>query len=155
MRHLVFLGCTAILVGCAKSEDQPARDTTAAAPATPAPPATLSLADVAGTWNVRATTEAGDSVVGYQLTATADTAGWTFLFPGRKPIPMRVVLVDGDSIVTEAGPFESALRKGVQVRTRNVTRLQDGKLVGTTEARYVTTGPDSLLHLRSEGSRAP
>ncbi len=49
MRHLVFLCCTAILVGCAKSGDQPARDTTAAAPATPAPPATFSLADVAGT----------------------------------------------------------------------------------------------------------
>jgi hypothetical protein len=115
----------------------------------------MSLGDVAGKWNVRATTGAGDSLVGYQLTATTDTLGWTITFPNRKPIPMRIVAVDGDSVVTEAGPYESVLRKGVQVRTRNVNRLQDGKLVGTTEARYVTTGADSVLRLRTEGKRAP
>jgi hypothetical protein len=36
----------------------------------------------------------------------------------------------GDSIITEMGPFESLLQKGVQVTTNSVMRLQDGKLWG-------------------------
>lgn len=155
MRRFALLCCAAVLVGCAKSEDQPARDTAAAAPATPEIPASISLADVAGKWKVRSTDEAGGAVVESELTATADTSGWTLTLPNRKPVPVRVVAVGGDSIVTEAGPFESVLRKGVQVRTRAVYRLQDGKLVGTTEARYATSAGDSVAHRPTEGTRAP
>ena len=68
---------------------------------------------------------------------------------------MRVVAVAGDSIVTEAGPFESVLRKGVKVSTNSVLRLQNGKLVGTTIAHYATSGADSVRNLRIEGTRAP
>jgi hypothetical protein len=75
--------------------------------------------------------------------------------PGRKPVPVRVVAVAGDSIVTEAGPYESVLRKGVQVSTRNVSRLRDGKLVGRIEARYTAKGGDSVAYRSSEGTRAP
>ena len=153
MRHLVSCCCAVVLIGCAKSEEQPARDTTAAALATPT---TISLGDVAGKWAVRNMTESGDStLVSFEMVATANTSGWTFNFPNRKPVPVRVVAVDGDSIVTEAGPFESVLRKGVQVRSRTVNRLQDGKLVGVTVARYATSRPDSVLRLRFEGTRAP
>ncbi|MGH7525848.1 MAG: hypothetical protein ACREMX_04005 [Gemmatimonadales bacterium] len=154
MRRFTLLCCAAVLVGCAKTEDRPATDSAAVA-ATAAPPATLSLADVAGKWTVRATNEAGDSIVTYVMTATADTSGWTFTFPKRKPVPVRVVAVDGDSVVTEAGPYESVLRKGVQVTTRNVTRLQGGKLVGTTKATYAGGGADSVLMARTEGTREP
>ena len=70
------------------------------------------------------------------------------------PLGISVVAVAGDSIVTEAGPFESALRKGVQVSVQNVTRLQDGKMVGTTIAHYATKGADSVRNLRFEGTRA-
>ena len=91
----------------------------------------------------------------YVMAAAADTAGWTITFPNRRPIRMRVLAVAGDSVVTEAGPFESARRRGVRVTTRNVSRLQGDRLVGTTVARYVTTGPDSVLTLRNEGTRAP
>jgi hypothetical protein len=156
MRRFALFCCAAVLVGCAKSEEQPARDTTAAAPATPEP-ATISLADVAGKWKVRTTDEAGGNVVESEMTATADTSGWTLTLPNRKPVPVRVVAVGGDSIVTEAGPFESVLRKGVQVTTRAVYRLQDGKLVGTTEARYTASagGRDSVAHRPAEGTRAP
>jgi hypothetical protein len=76
-------------------------------------------------------------------------------FPKRKPVPMHVVAVAGDSIVTEAGPFESVLRKGIKVTTNSVLRLQDGKLVGTTIAHYATSGADSVRNLRMEGTRAP
>jgi len=151
--HLVSCCSAAVLIGCAKSEEQPARDTTAAAPAMPA---MISLGDVAGKWAVRTMTESGDStLVSFEMVATADNSGWTFNFPNRKPVPVRVVAVDGDSIVTEAGPFESVLRKGVQVTTRTVNRLQDGKLVGATVARYARSGADSVRRLRFEGTRAP
>ena len=160
MRHFAVLCCAAILVGCARSEDRAAddrgaMDTAAAAPETPAASATISLPDVAGKWKVRSTDEAGGNVVETELVATADTSGWTMTGPDRKPIPVRVVAVAGDSIVTEAGPFESFIRKGVQVTTRTVNRLQDGKLVGTIEARYAIGGRDSVAHRPTEGTRAP
>ena len=159
MRRFAFFCCAAVLAGCTKSEDRAAEEgiagDTAAAPATPSASTTISLADVAGKWKVRSTDEAGGNVVEVELVATADTSGWTITSPGRKPIPVRVTAVAGDSIVTESGPFESFIRKGVQVRTRTVNRLQDGKLVGTIEARYATKSGDSVAHRPSEGTRAP
>ena len=149
MRRFAFFCCAAILVGCGKSEVQPARDTTAESRAG------ISLADIAGKWRLRTMDEAGGNVVESELTATADTSGWTLTRPDRKTVPVRVVAVGGDSIITEAGPYESALRKGVQVRARMVLRLQEGKLLGTTEARYAMSGGDSVAHRSTEGTRAP
>jgi len=123
--------------------------------AAPATPATISLADLAGKWKMRSTDESGGNVVEVELVATADTSGWTLTGPNGKPIPVRVVAVAGDSVVTEAGPYESFIRKGVQVTTRTVNRLQDGKLVGTIEARYATKGGDSVARRPTEGTRAP
>lgn len=147
--------CAVILVGCEKSEVQPAKDTTPPAAATPESRASMSLADIAGKWRLRTTDEAGGNAVESQLTATADTSGWTLTRPDGKTVPMRVVAVGGDSIITEAGPYESALRKGVQVRARMVLRLQDGKLVGTNEARYSLPGGDSVANRPAEGTRLP
>jgi hypothetical protein len=130
----------------------------AVAPA-PAPdaapaPAPIVLKDVAGTYAVTGKNEAGDTtLVTYDLTATGDTTGWTLTFPKRKPIAMRVVSVAGDSIVLEAGPYDSQIQKGMKVRTHAVYRLQDGKLIGRTVARYDTKGPDSLRIVVSEGIR--
>ena len=155
MDRFAFFCCAAILVGCGKSEVQPARDTTAVAPATPESRAAISLADIAGKWRLRTMDEAGGNVVESELTATADTSGWTLTRPDGKTVPVRVAAVGGDSIITEAGPYESALRKGVQVRARMVLRLQEGKLVGTTEARYTMSGRDSVAHRPTEGTRAP
>jgi hypothetical protein len=156
MRRLM-LGCCAIaLVACNKPKEEPAMESTAAAPETPAAPAPIALADVAGKWSVRTMAESGDStLVSYELVASGDTSGWSLNFPKRKPVPMRVVAVAGDSIVTEAGPFESVLRKGIKVTTNSVFRLQDGKLAGTTTAHYATGGADSVRSLRMEGTRAP
>jgi hypothetical protein len=145
-----------VLAGCTTSGDE-AADTTAGATGTvEAAPATLSLADLAGTWNVRSTIEGNDTtVVTYDLMATADRTGWSIKFPNRDPIPVRVVAVEGDSVIYEAGPFESVLRKGVQVRTQVVGRLRDGRLIGNTVARYDVTGADSVTRLTYEGTRAP
>ena len=156
MRRLM-LGCCAIaLVACNKPKEEPAMESTAAAPEPPAAPAPIALADIAGKWNVRTMAESGDStLVTYELVASGDTSGWSLNFPKRKPVPMRVVAVAGDSIVTDAGPFESVLRKGIKVTTNTVLRLQDGKMVGTTIAHYATSGADSVRNLRMEGTRAP
>ena len=155
MRRFAFFCCGAILLGCGKSEVKPARDTTAVAPAAPESRAAISLADLAGKWRLRSTDEAGGNVVESELTATADTSGWTVTRPNGKTVPVRIVAVGGDSIITEAGPYESALRKGIPVRARMVLRLQEGKLVGTTEARYTLSGGDSVAHRPTEATRAP
>ena len=155
MRRFAFFSISAILVACGKSEIQPTRDTTAVAPAASESRAAMSLADVAGKWRLRTTDEAGGNVVVSELTATADTSGWTLTRPDGKTVPVRVLAVGGDSIVTQAGPYQSALRKGIPVRTRMVLRLQEGKLVGTTEARYSMSGGDSVAQRPTEGARAP
>ena len=151
-RFAIVCCCAAAVVGCAKTETK-----ASAASQTPPPPPALSLADVAGKWTVRGMNEARDStLVTYQLTATADTSGWTITFPNRKqPIPARVAAVGGDSVVMEAGPYESVLRKGEQVTTHGVLRLQSGKLVGLTVAHYKTTKPDSVRRILMDGTRLP
>ncbi len=158
MRCMAFLCCTALAVlGCSRSDDSASTaDTGAGDVAATAAPAPISLADVAGRWTVRAVPETGDTTaVVSQLNAGADTTGWTMTLPNRPPVATRVVLVSGDSIVTENGPYESVLRKGVQVRTRSVMRLRDGKLIGNTVASYTTSGADSVLRLRTEAIRTP
>jgi hypothetical protein len=145
MRRPILLCVAVMAVGCARAEEQPARDQ---------PAATLSLADLAGTWTVTTVAESSDSaLITYELNATATSDGWTSTLPGREPMPVRVVLVDGDSVVTEAGPFESALRPGVTVTTRTVGRLQEGMLTGTIVAHYAGGSADSVLTGRLHGVR--
>jgi glucose/arabinose dehydrogenase len=155
-----LLAC-AVLAACAKAGDNAAdtaakpADSAAAAPAPAPPPPALSLADVAGKWDMRSYAESGDSaVVRYELDAKADTAGWTVTLPNRKPVPVHVQ-VSGDSIMFHSEPYESVLRKGVQVWTDGVLRLQGGKLAGTQRGHYKVTSADSLSQRRTEGTRKP
>jgi hypothetical protein len=158
MRALAVLGCAAILAGCGRPEDRSvgagaAGDTMAVETDAAADAGTISLSNLAGTWKVRSTDVGGGNPIETELRATADTSGWTMMGPNRKPIPVRVVTVGGDSLVTEAGPYESFIRKGVQVTTRSVYRLEGDKLAGTTEARYKVGGRDSVAQRRNEGTR--
>lgn len=154
MRVVTSCWIALVLIGCGKPADKPADATVGEAPAMEEAPATASLADMAGTWNIRSKVEGSDKEITYDLVATADESGWSIKFPNRDLIPVRVVAVEGDSVVYEAGPFESVIRKGVQVNSRVVSRLKDGKLVGRTTARYDVTGPDTVAHLTLEGTRA-
>jgi hypothetical protein len=156
MRSIVLLACAAALVACAGSE-KPSADSAAAATPAPAPaPATLSLADLAGKWTQKVRAENSDSVlVTAEVVATPDPSGWTIALPGRPVMPVRIT-VAGDSLLVATGPYESVLRKGVQVTTSGVMRLQDGKLVGITTAHYAgATGADSVARLRTEMTRTP
>lgn len=151
-------------LGCAKKET-PAADAAAAAAEPAAAPAdqpamapvsgNISAAAVAGKWNVRVARIGSDSaVVSMVLDATGDPSTWTFNFPGRPPVPVNVTM-HGDSIMMSAGPYSSALRKGVQVTTDGVMRLVDDKLVGSTTAHYQVSTADSVLALSFLGVRAP
>ena len=148
--------CAAVLTGCAK-KDNAAVDTMAMASSTETTtaPAPVNLADVAGKWNMRSVPSAGADTTPttYVLTATGNTSGWTLTFPGRPPVPAKVT-VDGDSITIDAGPYASVRRKGVQVTTHSVNRLQGGSLVGSTTAHYKVKTADSVLTLTNSGTRA-
>jgi hypothetical protein len=141
-----------LALGC---ERQAAEEATEEQPAdTVATAATISLADIAGTWDMRAVPETGADTTAtiYQIQATAD--GWTYYLPDRDPIEASVT-PSGDSIIVNAGPFESVRREGVTVRTNSVFRLEGDRLVGTTVAHYQTSEADSVLPLHVEGTQAP
>lgn len=147
MRRSILWCVAAIAIGCAPAEEQPAQDQSAAE--SPA-----GLADFAGTWTITALAESSDSVlITYELQATSTSEGWTSTISGREPTPVRVVLADGDSVVAEAGPFESALRPGMMVTTRSVARLRGDMLTGTIVARYAGDSADATLTGRLRGVR--
>lgn len=147
--HLTLLLSVLAVGACA---DDSAEEPEQAPAAAPAPAPTVSLADFAGTWDAVSYLESGDTVR-YQMVATADPSGWMLHLPDRDPMPMRVVSVAGDSVVTEAGPYESILRQGVQVTVQTVGRLQDGRMVGTMEARYQSAAADSIVRGRIEATK--
>lgn len=151
MRRLVMVVGAALLIGCAKKEE-PAPEPVIE-PAAPVAPAPIDMAAVAGTWNVSTMGMESDSVlVTSVLVATADTAGWTLSLAKRKPFALSIV-VSGDSVMASSPEYESALRKGVMVKTNSVYHLVGDQLVGNTTAHYNVTGPDSVLMLRTIGTR--
>jgi hypothetical protein len=157
MPFLLLLVCATILAGCTRAEDRSAAagnasDTLTAGRAT-AEDGALSLGDLAGTWKMRSTDERGGTPVETEVRIAADTSGWTMTGPNGKPVPVRLISAAGDSVITEAGPFGSFVRKGIQVTTRTVYRLEGDKLIGTTEARYKIGGRDSVAQRRTEGTR--
>jgi hypothetical protein len=111
---------------------------TAWAQAAPAAQGAIKLSDVAGTWTVTSTVGPKDSVlITTVVTHTADGKGATMQFPNHEPIPIRVVAVGGDSIITEAGPYPSALRPGQTVTLlRNIGHYKADAMTGTFEAHY-------------------
>jgi hypothetical protein len=151
--------CLALLAAaCSKAADK-APDTAATAamtPAPPPPPPPLSLASVAGKWNMvsKPTTGTDTSSTMATLNATADTTGWTLTLKDRPPVKLHV-RADGDSLMITSETYNSVRRKGVKVFTSGVHRMQGDKLVGTTTAHYSTKTPDSVLVLTSESTKAP
>ena len=135
-----WLSVTIALVACEKK---------------PPPAPAFSLADVSGTWTIRAMRDTGDAVLTeYQMSGTADPTSWTMTLPNRPPMRVRVT-VDADSFIVETPPYPSILQEGVAVVSRGVSRLRDGKLVGTFVAKYATRMVDSVLTGRTEGTRVP
>lgn len=154
MRSIVLGGALVLLAACA-GEREPAADTAAAGMDTAS---TTTPAMMAGRWNMETRAAGGtDTIVTrYVLTTTADTTGWSMQFEGRDDvIPVRVVMMEGDSVITEAGPYGSARRPGMQVSTRASWRMTGDRLAGTTRATYTTASGDSVVTFQSEGTRQP
>jgi hypothetical protein len=150
MSRIGALWCSVLLLACAPSGEQAssAADTAAAAPAA------ISLADVAGTWNMETAGMESDSIVmTSQFVATDGMEGWAVILPERDPVPVRVLAVDADSIVAEYGPFPSVRREGLMVTVQSVIRLRDSTLMSRLTAHYQQAGADSVAMLRSRGTR--
>jgi hypothetical protein len=101
----------------------------------------LKLSDVAGVWHAQAMIGPKDSVVTtLELVETANDKGWTMTFPKAAPVPVRVVTVGGDSIVTEAGPYPSTSRPGQSVVLRTVGHYKGDEMWGSFQATYSVSG---------------
>jgi ketosteroid isomerase-like protein len=102
-----------------------------------APAPVITLGDLAGTWEGQIMAMDKDSVVTTAtLINTATMDGWSMKLPNGAAPAVKVVTVEGDSVVTTAGPFASVLRKGQQVSTHSIMHMKDGKLVGVIHAKY-------------------
>ena len=150
MRIAPLLACLLVVAACSPKEEPPVADTSViVSPPAPA----MSLASIAGTWNVVLRPEGQDTVVTSYLLDTRDSTAWTFTFPNGKPIAIRVTGMSGDTVISETGWFESSVQKGVQAQTNAKSWIQDGKLVGRNVVHYKTTGPDTVRVFTVEGTR--
>jgi hypothetical protein len=164
MRYMprVAIACFAIvfLAGCAKSE-QAANDSASAAAAmaapapAPAPAPALSPSDLAGKWQMQSVPETGKDTTPtkFVLTWTSDSTA-VVAFPSGVKVKQHVTF-SGDSVIMNSDEFPSQRRKSVKVKTEVVSRFQDGRLVGMTTAHYKNAGADSVLRLRTEGTKMP
>ena len=161
----VAIACSAIvfLAGCAKSE-QAAKDSASAAAAmaapapapAPAPAApSLSPSDLAGKWQMQSVPESGKDTTPtkFVIAMTSDSTALVTFASGVKV--KQHVTFSGDSVMMKSDVFPSQRRKGVKVQTDVVSRVQGGKMTGMTTAHYSHAGADSVLRLRTEGTKMP
>lgn len=139
-----------VLAGCARETTEEATDEAADTTAVEG----ISLADLAGTWNMTTTSTDPSDTVTNEYQVVVDDAGWTLHFPDRDPVPATAV-IEGETIVTDAGPFESVRMPGTMVTTHTVFRMEGDRLVGDVTATWQTAAGDSVGQLRTEGTRAP
>lgn len=133
MRKLA-IAAVVLAVGCAKQET-PSTDSPAVAQASA--PAPLTPADLAGSWEAVGMPLDRDTVV-VRFTMTNDSTGTKSetVFASGDKVTATSTTYAGDSLVSIAGPFKSQTRKGQQVTSRVVWRMQDGKLVGMSHSKY-------------------
>jgi len=105
-----------------------------------------------GTWNGRSTLGANDSVlIIFVLTIAPDGKSATMKVANKNLIPIRVLAVGGDSMVTEAGPYRSIVRPWESVKSlRTTAHLKGDTLKGITEVRYES---GELVKARTEATR--
>ena len=98
----------------------------------------MKMSDLAGVWDAKTMAGPKDSVVMTEvMTMTADGKGWTMWGAGRTDaVPVRVLSMAGDSVVTEDGPFPSALRTGQMVTVRTIAHFKGDSMWGTALATY-------------------
>jgi hypothetical protein len=158
MRRLVLIFSASTVVACSAKEAPPTPPAPPAAPSaqssTPSL-APINLASIAGKWHFKVMGETNDSVLTtYTLVTTTDTTGWVMTLPNRKPMTLHVA-ISGDSVMLRSPQYQSVLRKGLKVNTTSVIRLSGDKLIGNSVAHYAIATHDSVLELRSVGTKMP
>jgi len=150
MKRLTPLLAALLLLGCAQEATEEATEEAADTTAVEG----ISLADLAGTWNMRTTsTDPADTFVNeYQI--VIDETSWTMNFPDRDPVSVTAV-ADGDNVITDSEPFESVRHPGTMVTTHTIFHMEGDRLVGDVTATWQTAAGDSVGQLRTEGTRAP
>ena len=63
--------------------------------------------------------------------------------------------MSADTVMTKSAVYPSMRRKGKKVWTEAAFRVENGKITGTTVAHYENSGADSVLTLRTEGTKMP
>ena len=156
MRCLALIISASIVVACTSKEAPPTPPAPPAAPsAQTSPPAPINLTAIAGKWNFKVMGQTNDSVLTtYTLVVTTDTTGWVMTLPKRKPLTLHVA-ISGDSVMLRSPEYQSVLRRGLKVNTTSVLRVSGDKLVGNSVAHYAIATHDSVLELRSVGTKAP
>ena len=150
MQRLIPLFAVLLLLGCAQETTEEATDEAADTTAVEG----ISLAELAGTWNMATTSTDPADTLANQYQIVIDEASWTMHFPDRDPVSATAV-VDGDNIITDSEPFESVRMPGTMVTTHTVFHLEGDRLVGDVTATWQTAAGDSVGQLRTEGTRAP
>ncbi len=145
---------TVLIAACSRAETPP--PDTAAAMA-PAPPANLTPADIAGSWQGTSKVVGTDSVVAKWVTSwTSDSTG-TITYEGTKTPVAMTTMLDADSLIAKSVAFlpPNAKKGAPKVRFTSIARVQDGKLVGRSMT-YLADKPDSVLWTRTfEATKAP
>src|SRR5205085_4947398 len=138
----------AVAVACAKKEEAPAADTTAAmAPAPPpAPPAPVAVTDaqVSGTWSGTSSPMNSDSVVSHwtQKCAAGKCEGTSTENKGTT-VHSTYVLA-GDSAVGKSAPFVNKAMKGAKVIDTWTVHFSGTNASGTG-AMKLASKPDSVV----------
>ena len=140
MRFAALVLSLALLSACSPSDEVPAADKAADAPAAQSP----TLAELAG--NYELTTYIGTDTVPSTMMLTADGAGSTLSLEGRPNIPLTVSM-SGDSVITQSAEYESVLRAGTMVTVRTAAvRGTDGSLNGNMAATYKTAEGQQVVN---------
>lgn len=137
----------ATLIACAPAEESEPMEEAA-------PPAGLTLADFAGTWQNTVTLAGVEEPVASTTMGSADGMTWSMMLEGRDPITMQASIV-GDSLVLESDEYESVLREGVMVTVRTAAVMHEEMLMGNLVATYKTDEGDEIVTGTMQGTRAP
>lgn len=132
------LAAVVALLAVACSGADQAADTTAAAPAAaPPPPAAVNIADLKGTWSAVTMPMDRDTVVAStEMTFTGTNEGNSMVLNTGTKTNVTIVSVAGDSVVSTAGPFASAVRRGRQATIHTIMHFKGDSLSGVIHAKY-------------------
>lgn len=140
-----------LVVGCAKSET-PKPDSAAMAPA---PAATLTEADVAGTWTGTAKAAGTDSVMAHWTQiCSAGTCRGTSQEDMKDTIPSTYTIM-ADSAVGQSQPYTPPGMKGGQIVDHWTVHIMNGKVNGTGYYALASKADSVVMRYTFEGAKQP